>query len=243
MKTTLFRKESLFVMIVTHIILTSCSPGILSGQIVKESRSVPQFSGINLCISADVTISQGENQQVEIEADQQVTGMIETQVKNNTLTIKAKNSIFQNPGSANIKITIPVIESLFVTGSGDITGATPIHTDKIEIFISGSGSVTLQALNANDVRTTITGSGDIQLEGSSPVNGKLEGTITGSGDLDTEKLPFENADITITGSGTAKVMALSELQTRITGSGSVYYKGNPRINASSTGSGKTKTME
>lgn len=243
MKTVLFSKESLILLIAGHIIFSSCSPGVLSGQMVNESRSLPEFKGVNLCISADVTISQGENQQVEIEADQQVIGMIETLVKDNTLTIKAKNGIFQNPGSAKINITIPVIESLFVTGSGDITGATPIHTDEIEIFISGSGSVTLQELNANDVSTTITGSGNILLAVSSPVNGKLEGTITGSGDLDTEKLPVDNVDITITGSGTAKVTALSELQTNITGSGSVYYKGNPRINASSTGSGRTKAME
>jgi hypothetical protein len=243
MKTALFRKESLVALIVGHIIFSSCSPGILSGQMVKESRSLPEFKRINLCMSADVTISQGENQQVEIEADQQVIELIETSLKDNTLTIKTKNSIFQNRGSAKIHITIPVIESLSVTGSGDITGTTPIHADEIEIFISGSGSVTLQELAANDVSTTITGSGNILLVGTSPVNGKLEGTITGSGDLDTEKLPVENADITITGSGTANVTALRELETNITGSGSVYYKGNPRINSSSTGSGRTKAME
>ena len=48
-------------------------------------------------------------------------------------------------------------------------------------------------------------------------------------------------NVKITGSGSANVNAVDKLDTNITGSGSVN-KGNPVINATASGSGKTRSI-
>jgi hypothetical protein len=71
----------------------------------------------------------------------------------------------------------------------------------------------------------------------------LEINISGSGSVDAESLEAENCVAKISGSGKCEVNASKSIDARISGSGSVYYKGDPvKVNSHSSGSGKVKKM-
>jgi hypothetical protein len=239
-----FDKIGLIAAVAGCIILLSCitNSSALSGQIVKETREVPAFSGIDLAFSGNVYVSQGNEQKVVIEADKSIIDIIETKVDGDNLVLKTKNGNWKNMGEVKVYITMPQIDHLSVSGSGDLESQTPVQTREIEIQVSGSGSITIKDLQATDISTVVTGSGNIELSGSAN-SSKLDATITGSGSIKATSLPVDNADVNITGSGSALVNVLKELETDITGSGNVMYKGNPVINANSTGSGRTRQMQ
>lgn len=224
------------------LLLISCVSNVLTGQTVKETRDVQPFSGVTLAFSGNVYITQGSPQKVVIEADKGTMDKIETQMNGDNLVLKTRDGHWRDLGKINVYITMPEIDHLAVTGSGDLICESPVKTDEVELFVSGSGSVRISSLSAREVSAEITGSGDIIVSGNSNNDSELEATITGSGSIKAENLAVAEASITITGSGSATVNATKELETNITGSGSVNYRGNPLVNANATGSGRTRSM-
>ena len=220
----------------------SCTASVLSAETIKESRNLGQFSSISLVISADVYLMQGTTQNVEIEGDKNDLAEIETIVADGVLKIGTKNHHGGNFGDITIYITVPVINGLSVSGSGDIKAKSGLKTDELDLSVSGSGSIDIKDLTVREVSAIITGSGNIDIE-SGQAQSELDIEIKGSGSFSGEGFAAEEADITITGSGSAAVWAVKELDTHITGSGSVNYKGNPQVNAVSTGSGKTRSIQ
>ncbi len=224
-------------------VVFSCTSSVqLSGQTSKITRNVPAFKSVSLSISANVFISQGSQQKIEIEADKNVIDIIETDVRGDDLVIKTEDFFWNNIGKVTIYITAPELEGFQVSGSGDIVAQTPIVADEIHLNISGSGSIQIEQLESQDVYATITGSGDIRLAGNHTAS-NLKTVITGSGDFRAEDFTVENVNVNITGSGTARIHVTDVLETNITGSGDVHYRGNPLIDANSTGSGRTRSME
>lgn len=220
----------------------SCTAPVLSGETVKEIRNVGQFSAISLTISADVFLTQGSVQKIEIEGDKSSLEKIETTVNGGTLKICTKDMFHSSIGKVSVYITVPGINGLTLSGSGDIEAGSGITADELDMNISGSGSIRLSDLSAREVSATITGSGNIDVS-SGKAQSELDVEITGSGSFSAEGFSVPEVDVTITGSGSARVWAVKELETDITGSGNVAYKGNPLVNANSTGSGKTRSIQ
>lgn len=241
MKTGKMNKKSFIIMLIGCTMWLSCATDILTGQTVKETRNLPAFNALNLTMSADVYLSQGDHQIVQVEADKGSMEYIETETHGNTLVVKNKDGHWNNLGHIRVYITMPEITKIDLSGSGTVESQTPIKAADLQIMLSGSGNVKISSLQAPVLKTNITGSGDIFLSGDND-QAEMDATITGSGSIKADDLKVANATIHITGSGSARVFVLKELETNITGSGSVLYKGNPIINAHSTGSGRTSSL-
>ena len=70
---------------------------------------------------------------------------------------------------------------------------------------------------------------------------KLEASVTGSGDFYGFDLEVNDTDVSVTGSGDAKVVCNVNLKARVTGSGDIMYKGNPKTEDTKVaGSGSIK---
>ncbi len=205
-----------------------------------ETRTPGNFSKVSLAISANVTIVQGSQCKIEIDADEDDLEKIETEISNETLNIKTKSWSGINH-NVTIKITMPDLKGISVAGSGKVSSDTQFKSNDLKLAVSGSGNIVLTDNGAESIDAVITGSGNIHLKGGKFAN-ELKVTITGSGSYSSIGMQVSNASVTITGSGSAKVDVTGELKTYITGSGNVYYQGNPMVNANSTGSGKTKKM-
>ncbi|HLO57139.1 MAG TPA: head GIN domain-containing protein [Bacteroidales bacterium] len=242
MKNSITQKAGLVTLATGCLIMLSCVTNVLTGQTVKETRDVGSFTGVTLAFSGNVYITQGSPAKVVIEADQNTMDKIETEIHGSNLVLKTRDGYWRNLGKINAYITMPDVSNLSVTGSGDLICESPLKTNDVELFVSGSGSVRISSLSGREVTANITGSGDIVVAGNTGADGEMDATITGSGSIKAEGIPVSEATVHITGSGSAAVNVTKELETSITGSGSVNYKGNPLVNASATGSGRTRSI-
>lgn len=227
-------------------ILTSTIFGLLmlltvNASPYQEVRNLDNFNSISLSIPAKVYIQQGSSFRVAIDADENDLDKIETEVRNGKLDIKNKNWSSNIKGSVVINITMPELTALSVAGSGSFTTSSVFKCNDLNLSVTGSGNIKMEELSAEKLDALITGSGNISLNGNKTA-GELKLNITGSGSYSAPDLKTDKVMITITGSGSAKINAVKELDTNITGSGDVHYKGDPIVNAHSTGSGKTRKM-
>lgn len=202
----------------------------------SETRNLGSFTKIYSGGSWDVIVQSGDKDEVSLESTNISLEKVITKVENNTLKISLEKGNYRNLG-LTVYVTIREVEGIKSTGSGNIILQSDISTGSLSLGNTGSGKITLQQVNADNLSANITGSGDISVSGGSV--GEFSLSQTGSGDFKGAQVSFEKASITKTGSGQSQIGEVESLNVRATGSGNVYYAGNPSSkNVSSTGSSK-----
>lgn len=125
-----------------------------------------------------------------------------------------------------------------VSGSGDMQLKGKCKS--LSSDVSGSGGVRLSLSIAGPAGFDISGSGKVEATGTAQI---VKAEITGSGKVYAANLETEKCEVRISGSGDVEINVKTELDARITGSGTVSYRGNPsRVNADSSGSGKVRKL-
>jgi len=209
----------------------------------RETRDLTGFDEISLSYPAHLIVTQGDTYKVELEGDRDDLEDIRTEVRGSTLIIKNYKEWgwfhWDSHNSITIYVTMKEVKALSVSGSGRIENRGTINASDLDLDVSGSGKIDLVA-DAKDVSIDISGSGSVNLEGSGAEN-RVD--ISGSGHLDADNFKSESFDIQISGSGRCSVYATKGIYAEISGSGSVYYKGDPdKIRSSVSGSGKVRKL-
>jgi hypothetical protein len=198
----------------------------------SEKRSVAPFTSVELKGIGDVHVTQGSEREVTVKARRRVLPMIETEVRGGELVVWDKGfSGFVGP--IDIYLTMDSVEGLAVSGSGRIIGEDTISADELSLGISGSGGIAVH-VEAERVRTRVTGSGSLTISGGAGVH---EALISGSGRIEGFGLETKRCEVKIAGSGRARLNVSDDLNAVITGSGNIEYKGNPRVRQKTFGSG------
>jgi len=236
MKTRMSKVLLISIMIISTIGIQTSLAGFQDTK--KENRKVNEFSSVVFAISGNLYLSQGDKNEVIIEADDDILEKIITEVRGDRLVIEFERWYnYRGNGKINVYVTTKNIEEITLTGSGTVTNKTPINSSDIELAITGSGSIMIDRLITKNVKSMISGSGDIKIS-SDKKAATFNATITGSGDINATSIEFEKGKLTITGSGSIKASIVEDLRAVITGSGKIVYMGKPLIDADITGSGK-----
>ncbi len=185
-----------------------------SGKVATETRDLSDFSAIHTSGSTDIEITIGETFSVEIEADDNLLELLETEVRHGTLFVSFADgySINTRYGS-RLKITMPELNEIDIRGSSDIIAS---------------------GLSGEELIVSIAGSGDVKLSGEVE---SVEVDIRGSGDVDAKKLVAREAHVSIKGSGDVRIAVDDYIDARISGSGDITYYGDPRVKKRIRGSG------
>ena len=205
------------------------------GPTVSESRSVAAFSGLSLGIDADVYLTQGPEQSVRVEGQRNVLDILKTDVRDNRLRISFNRANLRSHNAIRIYITLPTLSSVDVSGSGEVQSEGAWNVQDLDLNVSGSGNIELPQLSARDLRTTIAGSGDVQLGGTARAH---QLSLSGSGEMEGFALTQATADVRLSGSGNARLSVTQALNAAISGSGTVYYRGQPVVTSRVSGSGR-----
>lgn len=210
-----------------------------NGNMKKETREVSGFTGIALSGNMNVELSYGTSNSITVEGDENVLPYIETKVEDGVLQVRTKNKTSLNTRNKLIVyVSLTKLTVLKVSGSGNITGNGDFSNDgKTNIALSGSGNINVGMNSFNETAIAISGSGNVTLKGKSTDN--IEATISGSGNIDCSDVACNDVSAHVSGSGNIKVFANKSIDAKVSGSGSIYYKGSAtNINLKSSGSGK-----
>jgi Putative auto-transporter adhesin, head GIN domain len=206
-----------------------------NGHVVEETRHVSDFTSIDNDSPFEVDINQGDDLEVRVRIDSNLQRYVEAHVHGDTLLIEASAWVVDLPPGPHVTITLPKIENLENHGSGDVFAASFEQDKEIQLRLSGSGNLTLDA-NAPRISAAVRGSGDMFLSGSTDY-AELE--LYGSGDLDAVDLVAMQADISVDGSGDVRARVEGPVDARTEGSGDIELSGDlDKGNFSEHGSGR-----
>ena len=210
-----------------------------SGDIKTEEREVSDFHKVHLSGVGNLIITQGEEESLIIEADDNIIPLIETDVSGERLTISFIRGYNFIP-SANIKFYLTVIDldEISLSGAGDID-CEDFRTESLEFEVSGAGDLNFD-VNAERIEVNSSGAADLTLSGKA---GSQDIEISGAGKYNGGELESRECEITVSGAGSATVNVSEKLDVEIDGVGNVYYIGDPQVTQDISGLGKIKSID
>jgi hypothetical protein len=212
------------IILIASVLFASCQGVTGNGNVREEKRGIPEIYEVNTSGSIDVEIKNGDAYSLTVRNDENLLPYVITEVDNGVLNIHYKDGYFINHDHAKVIVTAPSLEKLISSGSADINSDDAIKNSKgIEIKTSGSGDINVE-VDAPSITVNGSGSGDVTLSGMTK---DFDCKISGSGDVKCGNLKSENAVIHVSGSSDVHVFASVSLKVNVTGSGDVYYGGNP----------------
>ncbi|WP_438988650.1 head GIN domain-containing protein [Polaribacter sp.] len=206
-----------------------------NGTIIIEKRTTSNYDAITVGGSFDVVLIKGTEGNITLKGEENIIPLIETEISGGTLKIKyKKNTNVKTTRRMVVTVTVSEIESIALGGSGNIISKTELISDDFSVSLGGSGNIEL-GINADETNVNIGGSGNIDLKG---ITNNLKCAIAGSGSIRAYNLTTSEINATIAGSGSVKATVKNKIKANLIGSGSIYYKGNPKqIDSKSIGSG------
>ncbi len=226
--------------IIILLSLQACNKGRIwgihgKGSNISETRNAGAFIGIDLRCDADVELVRDSTFSIEITGQENILKVLDTKVDNGNLIIDYRKRVWRHN---KIKMIVHVgnLQSVFISGSGNINIQNNINANALDIKISGSGNITTSTLNVHTVTAHISGSGNIKIPGGAIQSGKF--SISGSGTIDAEYAISAAMDAKISGSGNITVNVTETLNASISGSGDIKYRGTPIVTLNVSGSGR-----
>jgi len=204
-----------------------------------EKRNVSGFSEVGFGVAGELIISLGNEYSVVLEGDKDYISEIETNVSGDELRIKREKWFDTGSRKVVVRITMPDLDGISVSGSGKVTVNDPLKGGDLDVAVSGSGKVLVRSVALNNVECSISGSGSFIIEGDGTVK-YFEINISGSGNYLGGATMVETMEVAISGSGSCDCYVTGKLEAAISGSGSIIYSGNPKIDAAISGSGKVR---
>lgn len=205
-----------------------------------------EFTSLTFKSVGEVFLSQGNACDLRVEGDPDLIKKVNTRVEDGALKITYAADIVDWTGlgwiSADSRlkyyITVKDLVQLTLGGAGVIR-ADGLVGDALKLDHSGFGLLTATGLKYQKLEVILGGLGEIRLAGE--VHSQVV-ALSGGGSYQAVGLRSQEADVTLTGAGTAKVWVETELKASVSGAGSILYKGEPQVDQSVSGLGSVKPL-
>ena len=242
------KTQKLFLFSLLIIAGMICSCGLIAcaqqvsgnGNVVTKDISVSPFTQLELKGVFNVFISQGEKENVKVEADENLQDVVEILQNDKNLTIKCKEKFsIRKSTKMNIYITVKNLDHLHINGVGSVSSTTPLNQDNLALDISGVGNTELQ-LNCKKLNVNISAVGNIKLKGNADA---ADISASGTGNLKAFDLMVKKLNISVSGVGNAEVHADEEINISSSGIGNLTYSGNATVKSKvASGIGNVKKL-
>jgi hypothetical protein len=212
------------------------------GSDYKETRPLSSFDRVHLSCSVEVVVVKGDSFSIRLEGERNIIELLETDVKGGELTIHYPLfKDFRATKPLRCWVTTNDVSEVSNSGSGRIQSEDRFKNPAMSIHNSGSGRIDW-SLAADEVHIGTSGSGHVQLKG---IAKEFSCSVSGSGKIEAGDLEIQDrSDIHISGSGSCTIATNGVIQGRISGSGGIYYKGNPgNVDVTHSGSGRAHKID
>jgi len=194
-----------------------------SGKIITKEVSVQSFDELTVNGVFSVLLTQGDKEQVKIEADDNLQEYFQVKNEGSKLVVEMKKDInFNTEKGLKVYITFKKIKNMVIKTIGNVTSDQSLSFDDLKIGSEGVGSVDLK-LTAQNVDINNKGVGNVRLNGKAD-NVTIKNNGVGSiraGDFVVQKMDIDNSGV-----GSAEVNAQKELTIRESFLGRVTNRGS-----------------
>jgi hypothetical protein len=211
----------------------------------SETRLFTKLTGVHHKGVGILLITQGDKDELRIEAAPEIREKIITEVKDGVLVIRHDNDFVDwmrlwthSIDPLRFFLTIREISYIKLSGAGTVK-APSIKGESLELINSGAGSQTIENLDVIKFKVELSGAGSMDIAGK--VDEQII-KLSGAGSYNGTKLDSRSTEVKLSGVGSASVWAQEVLDTNLSGIGSVEYYGDPKVTKKVSGLGSLKSL-
>ncbi len=196
------------------------------------------FDSLYLTGTATVRFLQGDRDEVFIEGDQAVQDEVEVALEGKRLVVRSRGSwkFWRSPQQRTRMVVVARdLRSLKVSGAGNFLAPEAVNVAQLQVDISGAAVARFDKLHTDRLVFAVSGAGDGHFTGQAPT---VVVNIAGKGDFYGADLEAQQAKVSISGLGKARLWVHKTLDANISGIGTVEYFGLPVVSKKATGVGR-----
>lgn len=199
---------------------------------VTETRSVAGFDSVVFAVPAEISIEQGPQETLALEAEPAVLRKMTSEVRGRRLHIGVAGQV-ETRQPIRIRLGVRTLRAVESRAPAAISTG-PLRTESLALVLSGGRSIRIDRLDdALNLDVRMAGAGEVAIGG-----GKVKAqqvAISGMGTYSAPALASESAAVAINGNGEVQLAASSTLAVSIGGMGHVRYHGDPAVTRSIRG--------
>jgi hypothetical protein len=201
-----------------------------SGVIKEETRTVPEFTGVEIgqAIRAEVTV--GPEASVRISGDENLLPMVKTEVKDGRLVTSVEGPGIQTVQPLTVTITTPRLDFVGAGGASRVDVAAK-GAKELTVRAGGASTVRVKGIDSDAVALGASGASRVEASGRGK---RLDLEVSGASTVKAADVPFESAKVDVSGASNAEVHVAESVQGGVSGASHLKALGGPKTRSVST---------
>lgn len=210
------------------LVATSCNFDIRLGQengngnVITEEREVGDFTAVRGAAGMDVFLTEGTENKVVVEADENLMEIIETRVDGTTLKISSTKSIGRSK-SKKVHVTYVSLESIEASSGADVIGNSVIRSETLSLDSSSGADLEVEVF-ANELYIGCSSGADVKVSGTAS---KLTADASSGSDIRARQLEVVTCKADASSGADISVHVKESLEATASSGGDIKYYGNP----------------
>lgn len=234
MKTTNITLLLFFILITT----TSCmfdGFGIQGNRhVVREDRTLNNdFSKIKVSQGINLFLTQGDEIDINVEADENILELLKTEVVGNELRIYFEKNVSRTK-ARNVFLVANTIEAIKTSSGAHVKNMGPLVSDKLELKSSSGSGLKLVDVEAKSIVCSSSSGSNIHLTGETKT---FKSNASSGSHIDADDLTSKISQADVSSGAGISTRVTDELNAHASSGGSVSYIGNPTVLNKSKSSG------
>ena len=203
-----------------------------NGKMVKETRSLSGFKAISVKTAIHLLLSQGAEEKVVVEADENILPYLVTKVTEGKLEIFIKGSI-NNRKEINAYVTVKQLNELEASSAAKVKSEGKLEADDLRISATSGSSVeigvsckSLELKSSSGSASVITGTAT-----------SLRAECSSGAAIVTSDLKAEKGELDASSGAALVVQVTKEVRARASSGGQISISGNPASRDTDSSSG------
>jgi Putative auto-transporter adhesin, head GIN domain len=195
-----------------------------SGVIKEETRTVGDFSSVDIGQAIQATITVGPETSVRIEGDDNILPILKTEVRDGKLETSFENGVsVWTDKPIMMTITTPKLTAIGASGASKVTAIVK-PTDSFKVDSSGASHVDVTGVESDKLELGASGASQVTVAGTTK---KLAVEMSGASQIHANSVPAESVSVHGSGASQAEVQTNGSIKGDLSGATSVNVTGKP----------------
>lgn len=193
------------------------------GNVVSKKRKISNdFVRINASRGLDVYITKSKNISLEVEADENLHELIETEVKDGTLYITAKKNIY-TASAKKIHVSADNINEIQVNSGAEVYSENTFTSEKLVLSVS-SGAYAKMDLKVGELTCESSSGAGMELIGEA---NSLNASSSSGSDIKAYGLTAKDCIASASSGSVIKLNVTNSFEGNASSGADIKFKGNP----------------
>ncbi len=203
-----------------------------NGEVVTDTRSVNEdFTKISVSEGLKVYLTQANEFSIEVEADENIIDLIETDIKNGKLRIHSDKNI--GKATKNIYVSLPKITALRSSSGAQLTTRNIIKADELEVDGSSGALLELEVV-ANEINIDASSGANLDISGSAD---KAIVDVSSGANINAKNLETSSCNADASSGGNVRIQVSKSLVADASSGGNISYSGEANVEKKKSVSG------